>query len=133
MCSATRPGVYDVIELVQGSLGSSPFLSNQYSGGHTLVDACLADGSMRLGPDSSAPTSVAVPLTLQGDVVGALVVLELLPHKKMVQREDRELLDLLAAHAASALVGARVFQDTQRKLRTLEGLVSLLRPTAGAR
>jgi hypothetical protein len=74
-----------------------------------------------------------VPFTMQGDVVGALVVLELVPHKAALQWQDRELLDLLAAHAASALVGARVFQDTQRKLKTLEGLVALLRrPSAGA-
>ena len=131
MSSTDRPGVYDVVELVQGSLGLKPFTSTLYSGGHKLVDDCLADGGMRLGPDKSAPETAAVPLMLQGDVVGALVVLELLPQKKTLQREDRELLDLLAAHAASALVGARVFQDTQRKLRTLEGLVALLRRGPG--
>ncbi len=131
MSSVARPGVYDVVELVAGSLGDEPFDSNLYSGGHGLVDDCLADGRMQLGPDPAAPSSAAVPLTLQGDVVGALVVLELLPHKKVVLREDRELLDLLAAHAASALVGARLFQDTQRKLRTLEGVVALLRRTPG--
>ena len=75
----------------------------------------------------------AVPLTMQGDVVGALAVLELLPHRPALGWEDRELLDLLAAHAASAMVGARVFQDTQRKLKTLEGLMSLLRRPGGAR
>lgn len=131
MSSTDRPGIYDVVELVQGSIGQAPFTSNHYSGGHRLVDDCLADGQMWLGPDPSAPISAAVPLTLQGDVVGALVVLELLPQKKFLQLEDRELLDLLAAHAASALVGARVFQETQRKLRTLEGLVALLRRGPG--
>jgi hypothetical protein len=131
MSSTERPGSYDVVELVPGSIGEAPFASHQYSGGYRLADDCLADGYMRLGPDASAPTSAAVPLTLQGDVVGALVVLELLPQKKALQLEDRELLDLLAAHAASALVGARVFQETQRKLRTLEGLVALLRRGPG--
>lgn len=130
MSSLERPG-YDIVELVAGSIGQPPFASNQYSGGHALADECLADGCMRLGPDPSAPTSAAVPLTLQSDVVGALVVLELLPQKQTLHREDRELLDLLAAHAASALVGARVFQDTRRKLRTLEGLVALLRRGPG--
>ncbi len=132
MSNTDRPGIYDVVELVQGSLGLKPFTSNQYISGHKLVDDCLGDGYMRLGPDAAAPETAAVPLMLQGDVVGALVVLELLPQKKSLQLEDRELLDLLAAHAASALVGARVFQDTQRKLRTLEGLVALLRRGPGA-
>ncbi|HEX5060294.1 MAG TPA: GAF domain-containing protein [Kofleriaceae bacterium] len=130
MTSMERPG-YDVVELVPGSIGRAPFASAQYDGGEPIVDACLGDGRMRLGPDATAPTCAAVPLMLQGDVVGALVVLELLPQKPSLQREDRELLDLLAAHAASALVGARVFQDTQRKLRTLEGLVALLRRSPG--
>ena len=131
MTSSERPGSYDAVDLVPGSLGTPPFSAPIYGGGDPVVDGCLADGQMRLGPNTSSRTIAAVPLTLQGDVVGALVVLELLPQKQALQREDRELLDLLAAHAASALVGARVFQDTQRKLRTLEGLVSLLRRTPG--
>ena len=38
-------------------------------------------------------------------------------------------LDLLAAHAASALFAARVYSNTDRKLRTLESLVQLVRST----
>ena len=68
-----------------------------------------------------------VPLSVQGGVEGALVILQLLRHKPTFRADDRELLDLLGAHAASALVGARIFQETRRKLRTLEGLVQLLR------
>ena len=131
MTSADRPGSYDAVQLVPGSLGRPPFATAHYGGGDALVDACLGDGGMRLGPTAASPVIAAVPLTIQGDVVGALVVLELLPQKPRLHATDRELLDLLAAHAASALVGARVFQDTQRKLRTLEGLVSLLRHGAG--
>jgi hypothetical protein len=41
--------------------------------------------------------------------------------------EDRDLLDLLAAHAASALFAARVYAATDRKLRTLQSLVELMR------
>jgi hypothetical protein len=131
MTSPDRPGVYDIVELVAGSLGHAPFTSPHYAGGDVLVDACLGDGEMRLGPNPQSSLIASVPLTLQGDVVGALVLIELLPQKPKLDREDRELLDLLAAHAASALVGARVFHDTQRKLRTLEGLVSLLRRGPG--
>jgi len=41
--------------------------------------------------------------------------------------EDRDLLDLLAAHAASALLAARMYSATDRKLKTLENLVKLVR------
>ena len=128
MSSTDRPGTYDVVELVSASPAASV---PPYRGGDALIDSCLATGEMQLATALPASTLAAVPLTLQGDVVGALVVLELLPQKPALQTEDHDLLDLLAAHAASALVGARVFQDTQRKLRTLEGLVSLLRRTPG--
>ena len=59
--------------------------------------------------------------------VGALVITKLFDHKAILRTEDRDLLDLLAAHAASALFAARVYSRTDRKLRTLENLVSLVR------
>jgi hypothetical protein len=37
------------------------------------------------------------------------------------------LLDLLGAHAASALFASRVYSRAARKLRTLEGLIKLVR------
>jgi hypothetical protein len=131
---ADEAGGHEVVELVPGSARTAPFDRARYEGGDALVDAALKDGLIKIaGASTGAKQAVAVvPFTMQGDVVGALVVLELVPHKAALQWQDRELLDLLAAHAASALVGARVFQDTQRKLKTLEGLVALLRrPSAG--
>ncbi len=68
-----------------------------------------------------------VPLTVQGAVVGALVLLKLLDHKPALTPEDKDLLDLLAAHAASALLAARVYSTTDRRLKTLESLVKLVR------
>ncbi|MFL6200806.1 MAG: hypothetical protein ACJ76J_16660, partial [Thermoanaerobaculia bacterium] len=59
--------------------------------------------------------------------VGALVLLKLLDHKPSLRADDRDILDLLAAHAASALFAARVYAQTDRKLRTLESLVKLAR------
>jgi hypothetical protein len=55
------------------------------------------------------------------------VILKLLDHKPQLRADDREILDLLAAHAASALFAARVYSATDRKLKTLENLVNLLR------
>jgi hypothetical protein len=59
-------------------------------------------------------------------VVGALVLFKLVDHKPSLTMADKDLLDLLAAHAASALLAARVYTATDRRLRTLENLVKLL-------
>jgi hypothetical protein len=98
-----------------------------YAGGDPMVDATLRDGVLRLGPAPGSDAQAAVPLRVQGAVVGALVVLKLLDHKPLLRAEDRDLLDLLSVHAASALFAARLFAAQDRKLRTLESLVKLAR------
>jgi len=98
-----------------------------YAGGDPAVDATLADGVLRIGPMDGSDVLACVPLTVQGTTVGALVILKLFDHKQSLKPEDRDLLDLLAAHAASALFAARVYSTTDRKLKTLESLVKLVR------
>lgn len=116
------------IALSQGSIpDSSPFSGQRYKRGHPMVDATLEDGVLRLEEDSSSSALAAVPLRVEEAIVGALVILKLLDHKKTPLSEDREILDLLAAHAASALFAARVYSKTDRKLRTLQSLVNLIR------
>ena len=92
-----------------------------------MIDATLRDGLMRLSAMDGSDAVAAVPLTVQGTQVGVLVLLKLLDHKPALGSGDHELLDLLAAHAASAVLAARAFAATDRKLRTLEGLVKLVR------
>ncbi len=103
------------------------FVGGQYRGGDSAVDATLADGVLRLGGQAGSVSLAAVPLRVQGEVVGAIVILKLFDHKPSLRTEDRELLDLLSAHAASALFAAQVFATKDRKLRTLESLVKLAR------
>ncbi len=106
---------------------SGLFSDGLYSGGDSALDATLADGQLRIGPMEGSVALATVPLTVQGTTVGALVILKLFDHKPRLRPDDRELLDLLAAHAASALFAARVYSATDRKLKTLENLVNLLR------
>jgi hypothetical protein len=103
------------------------FAGATYAGGDPLVDAALVDGALRLGPLAGSSAVVAVPLKIQDEVVGALVVLKLFDHKPGLRPDDRDLLDLLSANAASALFAARLFAEKDRKLRTLESLVRLAR------
>jgi hypothetical protein len=53
-------------------------------------------------PDEPELTA-AIPLTLEGRVTGAIAVFRLLPQKPGLEDLDRELFDLLATHAATAL------------------------------
>ena len=109
--------------------GSGLYSREKYMGGDPLVDAALSDGVLRMGPDEVSNVIAAVPLRVQDAIVGVLVILKLFDHKTILRAEDRDLLDLLAAHAASALFAARVYSNTDRKLRTLESLVQLVRST----
>jgi nitrate/nitrite-specific signal transduction histidine kinase len=103
------------------------YAGGHYAGGDAAVDAALADGVTRFTPSRSLAVAV-VPFAVHGAVIGALVINGLLPQRSALGADDRELLDVLAAHAASALLAARLFHERTRKLRTLEGLMELLKP-----
>lgn len=61
------------------------------------------------------------------ELVGVISIYKLLAHKKNFTDLDFELLNLLAGHAATALLSSKLYQGTERKLRTIEGFMSLLR------
>ncbi len=117
------------VALSQGVRDGSRFQGKHYLGGDAMVDATLADGVLRLEQSGDTEALAAVPLRVEEAIVGALVILRLLDHKATPLSEDRDILDLLAAHAASALFAARVYSKTDRKLRTLQSLVKLIRGT----
>jgi GAF domain-containing protein len=103
------------------------YAGGSYAGGDPVADRALAEGVLVIGPLAGSETITAVPLKIQDEIVGALIVLKLLEHKPSLRPDDRDLLDLLSAHAASALFAARLFAAKDRKLRTLESLVRLAR------
>ena len=134
-------GVPCEVALTEGIDDGDPvYGGGSYRGGVEMVDATLEDGILRVargggaGPAGAAGTAraegevlAAVPLRVMDTIVGALVVLELLDHKPLLGTEDRDLLDLLSAHAASALFAARLYSAKDRRLRSLESLVRLAR------
>lgn len=117
------------VALAYGVGDKSRFSRTHYQGGDAMVDRTLADGMLRFEADGATESLAAVPLRVEEAIVGALVILEVLSHKQSPLSEDRDILDLLAAHAASALFAARVYSKTDRKLRTLQSLVNLMRGT----
>lgn len=116
-----------VVRLQEGAVDSTWSGGTIYAGGDALIDASLLDGMLRFGPAENSSVLVAVPLRVQDVTVGALVITKLFDHKGKLDEEDRDLLDLLGAHAASALFASRVYSRAARKLRTLEGLIKLVK------
>jgi hypothetical protein len=104
---------------------SELFADGRYVGHDPMIDATLNDGVLRIAESAKAPVIAAVPLVVQDTIVGALVIFTLLRHRGSLAAHDRDLLDLLAAHAASALFIAQVHESADRKLKTLESLVKL--------
>ncbi len=101
------------------------FSEGRYAGSDAMIDASFADGELRLEAMEGSRVLAVVPLAVQQRMVGALVILKLLDHRSALAAADRDLLDLLGAHAASALFSAQVHANADRKLRTLESLVKL--------
>jgi hypothetical protein len=71
------------------------------------AETYVADGE---GDDSGeADLTACVPLALAGRVCGAIALFRLLPQKSGIEALDRELFDLLATHAATALYCATAY------------------------
>ena len=114
------------VRLNQGDASVRWARAARYEGGDPLVDSALTDGGLRFGPHPDSPVLAVVPLRVQDVSIGALAILKLLSHKPALVKEDHDLLDLLGAHAASAIFASRMYAKTARKLRTLEGLIKLV-------
>jgi len=69
---------------------------------------------------------VCVPLSIESDIIGVLVVYKLLPQKDALVKVDYDLFNLLAGHAATAIFSARLYGDSIRKQATIKGFIDLL-------
>ena len=98
-------------------------------------DAEVLDQVARTGQAYFAPAGArrpgtplaCVPLTIKKEVVGVIAVFTLLMQKPALGPLDMEILNLLAAHAATAIVSSRLHADAERKLKTMEGFIELLK------
>lgn len=69
---------------------------------------------------------VCVPLKIKEHVIGVLAIYKLLVQKERFAQVDYELFTLLAGHAATAIFGARLYSDSERRLSTIQGFIDLL-------
>ncbi|HXG90768.1 MAG TPA: GAF domain-containing protein [Blastocatellia bacterium] len=68
-----------------------------------------------------------IPLKINKRVIGVIAIYRLLNHKRGFTALDHRLLHLLAGHAATALVSSKLYSLADRKLKTMEGFMNLLR------
>jgi GAF domain-containing protein len=102
----------------------------------TLTCSGIIDDALKTGravvldtepsEDSSQPIACA-PLVIHHEVLGVIIVYRLLEHKEGFEDVDREFLDMLAGHAATALYSSRLHASAERKLTTLQGFLDMLR------
>jgi GAF domain-containing protein len=69
-----------------------------------------------------------IPLQIKGHAVGGLVITKMLHGRTRFDGIAKELLGLLAGHAATALMSSRLYAGVDRKLRTIEGFMELMKP-----
>lgn len=76
-------------------------------------------------PDLREPL-VCLPLKIKEHVIGAIVIYQLLTPREQFSQVDHELCSLLAGHAATAVFSSRLYSESERKLSTIQGFISLL-------
>lgn len=69
---------------------------------------------------------VCIPLKIKERVIGVIVIYKLLQQKESFREVDYELFTLLAGHAATAIFGAKLYSESERKLSTIQGFMDLL-------
>jgi hypothetical protein len=96
--------------------------------GEGPIGAAVRDGrpAYREPPPPGLPLAV-IPLQIKGHGVGAIVITKLLHGKARLCGLAKELLTLLAGHAATALTASRLYTSVDRKLRTIEGFMDLMK------
>lgn len=92
----------------QGHIGRA------FTTGETTVAASIIDTT-----DYDAPLA-CIPMRVEERVVGVIALFRLLPQKRRFEPLDFELFKLLGAHAATALVGARLYARIAGKPIALE-------------
>jgi hypothetical protein len=99
-----------VLELV-ASFGIAPGACPPVPLGSGLIGRAATTGEIFVadpaeppaGPGLEGRLTACIPLTLDGRVTGAIAIFKLLPQKAGIEDLDREIFELLATHAATAL------------------------------
>ncbi len=73
-----------------------------------------------------ADPAICVPLKIKGQIIGVILIYRFLQQKTQLAPVDHELFTLLAGHAATAIFAAKLYTDSKRKLKTIQGFIDLM-------
>lgn len=115
------------LEWIGGELETRTIKKKMLPGSTIESQVALTKSTYRSDGEDDEKPLIAIPLKIKEEMVGVISIYKLLNHKPGFNTLDYELLNMLAGHAATALLSARLYQGTERKLRTIEGFMNLLR------
>ncbi len=81
-----------------------------------------------VGQESNDPLAplVAIPLMIQGELLGLLAIYRLFIQKEQLASIDYQLFSMLGDHAATALFSSTLYGRSERKRQTYQGFMDLL-------
>ncbi len=81
-----------------------------------------------VGQESNDPMAplVAIPLMIQGELLGLLAIYRLFIQKEQLASIDYQLFSMLGDHAATALFSSTLYGRSERKRQTYQGFMDLL-------
>lgn len=121
------------LELVAGEGAAERLPSKSLPVGAGIVGDVAASGEPFYFESKSAVAReaglplAAIPLNMKHHCVGVVIVYKLLSHKADFSPVDHQVMELLAAHAATALASARLHKVMDRKLKTMRGFMELIK------
>lgn len=94
--------------------------------GEPVFDDHFSDSKI----DPTKP-SICVPLKIKGQTIGVVMIYKFLQQKTELAPVDHELFTLLAGHAATAIFASKLYTDSRRKLKTIQGFIDLMTSPQG--
>ncbi len=108
--------VFPEIALGEGVLGETAAKEENY----------FYPGSISDGSDDVLSPIIAIPLLIQGKLIGLLAIYRLFIQKEQLESIDYQLFSMLGEHAATALFSSTLYSHSERKRRTYQDVVDLL-------
>ncbi len=121
LCFETGEGfeedeVFPEIVLNEGILGTTAAKEENY----------FYPGSISDGSDDVLSPIIAIPLLIQGQLIGVLAIYRLFIQKEQLESIDYQLFSMLGEHAATALFSSTLYGRSERKRQTYQDVVDLL-------
>ncbi len=108
--------IFPEVSLGNGVLGKTAKSGENY----------FQDGPLNEGSDDLLHPIVAIPLIIQGQMIGVLAIYRLFIQKEQLASIDYQLFSMLGEHAATALFSSSLYARSERKRQTYQGFVDLL-------